>query len=176
VKFAELGWLGLLTAEDDGGLRRRAVETMIVMEAFGSGLVVEPFIPAVVVAGTMLAAAGGAGSAALLADAIAGERIVALAYAERAVATTRQAEHDRARRWRRFHHRRPESCVRMHAQRIRSSSRARTDGAIDSTAGDHLTRRRFHADGIERRDYVTCDDRRRRTFRSQAFVSREARW
>jgi alkylation response protein AidB-like acyl-CoA dehydrogenase len=41
-KLAEQGLLGLPFSEDDGGFGAGAVETMIVMEALGRALVVEP--------------------------------------------------------------------------------------------------------------------------------------
>jgi len=50
-KFAELGLLALPFAEEDGGLGWGAVETMIVMEAFGKGLVREPYLSTVVICG-----------------------------------------------------------------------------------------------------------------------------
>ena len=42
AKYAELGLLGLPFAEEDGGFGGGPVETMIVMEAVGRGLAVEP--------------------------------------------------------------------------------------------------------------------------------------
>ena len=51
ASYAELGLLGLPFAEDDGGFGGSAVETMIVMEAFGRGLVVEPYLATVVLGG-----------------------------------------------------------------------------------------------------------------------------
>lgn len=53
-KFAEQGLLGLPFAEADGGFGAGAVETMIVMEALGHALVVEPYLPTVVIAGGFL--------------------------------------------------------------------------------------------------------------------------
>ncbi|MEM1229976.1 MAG: acyl-CoA dehydrogenase family protein [Pseudomonadota bacterium] len=50
-QFAELGWLAMPFGEDDGGFGGGAVESMIMMEQFGRGLVVEPFLPTVVLAG-----------------------------------------------------------------------------------------------------------------------------
>src|SRR5436305_8025988 len=46
-KLAEQGLLGLPFAEDDGGFGAGAVETMIVMEALGRALVLEPYLPTV---------------------------------------------------------------------------------------------------------------------------------
>jgi len=43
-KYAELGWLGLSLPEDVGGLACSFVETAIVLEAFGRGMVLEPFL------------------------------------------------------------------------------------------------------------------------------------
>src|SRR5690349_7756637 len=57
-QFAELGLLGAALPEEFGGLGGGAVETMIVMEAFGRALVVEPYAPTVVVAGGFLRLAG----------------------------------------------------------------------------------------------------------------------
>ena len=44
AKFAELGWLGMSFSEADGGFGGGMVETAILMEAFGSGLVLEPYL------------------------------------------------------------------------------------------------------------------------------------
>ena len=51
AKFAELGWLGMSFSEADGGFGGGMVETAILMEAFGSGLVLEPYLPTVVMGG-----------------------------------------------------------------------------------------------------------------------------
>ena len=56
--FAELGWLGVPFAEADGGFGGGPIETMLIMEQFGRGLVVEPFVPTVVLVGGMLRIAG----------------------------------------------------------------------------------------------------------------------
>ncbi|UWU83104.1 acyl-CoA dehydrogenase family protein [Bradyrhizobium yuanmingense] len=54
ARYAELGLLGLPFSEADGGLGAGAVETMIVMEAFGKALVLEPYFATVVLAGGIL--------------------------------------------------------------------------------------------------------------------------
>src|SRR6201986_356226 len=59
-RFAEQGVLGLPFAEDDGGFGAGAVETMIVMEALGRALVIEPYLATVVIAGGLLRRAGSA--------------------------------------------------------------------------------------------------------------------
>ncbi|MGE0423870.1 MAG: acyl-CoA dehydrogenase family protein [Reyranellaceae bacterium] len=84
AKFAELGWLGMSFSEADGGFGGGAIETMIAMEAFGSGLVLEPYLPTVVMGGGLLAAGGSAAQKeALLAPMISGEKQFAVAYVEK---------------------------------------------------------------------------------------------
>src|SRR6266566_8109071 len=53
-KLAEQGLLGLPFAEDDGGFGAGTVETMIVMEALGKALMLEPYLPTVVIGGGFL--------------------------------------------------------------------------------------------------------------------------
>ena len=59
-KFAEQGLLGLPFSEDDGGFGAGAIETMIVMEALGKALVLEPYLPTVVIGGGFLRHGGSA--------------------------------------------------------------------------------------------------------------------
>ena len=81
-KFAELGWLGLGIPEDAGGLGGGPVETAVVMEALGAGLVVEPFL-ATVVMGASLLRRGGATQRDRLARLSSGELQLAFGFAER---------------------------------------------------------------------------------------------
>jgi len=53
-KLAEQGLLGLPFAEEDGGFGGGGVETMIVMEALGRALVLEPYLATVVIGGGFL--------------------------------------------------------------------------------------------------------------------------
>ncbi|MCA6109185.1 pimeloyl-CoA dehydrogenase small subunit [Bradyrhizobium cenepequi] len=59
-KLAEQGLLGLPFAESDGGFGAGGVETMIVMEALGKALVVEPYLATVVIGGGFLRHGGSA--------------------------------------------------------------------------------------------------------------------
>ncbi len=59
-KLAEQGLLGLPFAEDDGGFGAGAVETMIVMEALGKALMLEPYLATVVIGGGFLRHGGSA--------------------------------------------------------------------------------------------------------------------
>jgi pimeloyl-CoA dehydrogenase small subunit len=59
-KLAEQGLLGLPFSEDDGGFGAGAVEIMIVMEEMGRAMVLEPYLPTVVIAGGFLRHGGSA--------------------------------------------------------------------------------------------------------------------
>jgi pimeloyl-CoA dehydrogenase small subunit len=56
--LAELGVLALPFAEEDGGIGGGPVETMIVMEAIGRGLAVEPYLSTVVLGGGFIRLGG----------------------------------------------------------------------------------------------------------------------
>ncbi len=82
-KYAELGWLGVPFSEGDGGFGGGAIETMLIMEELGRGLVVEPFVPTVLLAGGVLKHAGKrAHKEKYLAGVIDGSLQGAFAYAE----------------------------------------------------------------------------------------------
>ena len=49
--MAELGWLGLAFSEEDGGFGGNQIDTLVLMEQFGKGLVLEPFLANVVLGG-----------------------------------------------------------------------------------------------------------------------------
>jgi pimeloyl-CoA dehydrogenase small subunit len=83
-QYAELGLLGLPFAEDIGGFGGGAVDIMLVMEAFGRALALEPYLAAVVLGGTALRLAGSAAQQrAILPRVAAGEAILAFAHGER---------------------------------------------------------------------------------------------
>lgn len=80
---AELGWNAMLFAEDDGGFDGGPVELMLMMEQFGRGLVVEPFLANVVLAGGILKRrANAAQKERWLSGIIDGSQQGALAFAE----------------------------------------------------------------------------------------------
>lgn len=80
--FAELGWTALPFSEEDGGLGGSPIDTMIVLEEFGRGLVVEPYLPTVVFAGGLLRRASAGLRGKYLPALINGDLIAAVAYAE----------------------------------------------------------------------------------------------
>src|SRR3954447_25412825 len=58
AQYAELGLLALPFSEEHGGFGGGGTETMIVMEAFGRALVLEPYLATVVLAGGLVAESG----------------------------------------------------------------------------------------------------------------------
>src|SRR5580704_9087049 len=83
-KFAEQGLLGLPFSEDDGGFGAGAVETMIVMESLGKALVLEPYLPTVVIGGGFLRRGGSAAQkAAYIPAIIDGSKTFAFAQLEK---------------------------------------------------------------------------------------------
>jgi alkylation response protein AidB-like acyl-CoA dehydrogenase len=52
--FAELGWTAVPFSEEDGGFDGGPVDVMVVMQRFGRGLVVEPYLANVILAGGVL--------------------------------------------------------------------------------------------------------------------------
>lgn len=101
-KLAEQGLLGLPFSEDDGGFGAGAVETMIVMEALGKALLLEPYLATVVIGGGFLRRGGSAAQkAAHIPGIIDGSKTLAFAQLEknsrydlRDVATTAKKKGD----------------------------------------------------------------------------------
>ncbi len=83
-QFAELGWLSIPFAEEDGGFGGSIVDTSVIMEEIGKGLIVEPYLATVVLYGNLIAKAGNeAQRAALLPEVIDGSVLGTFAYVER---------------------------------------------------------------------------------------------
>ena len=81
--FAELGWLGISLSEEVGGFGGSALETMIIMEEFGKGLVVEPFLETVVLCAGLIDSCGSKEQKdEILKKVISGEMHLALGFAE----------------------------------------------------------------------------------------------
>jgi pimeloyl-CoA dehydrogenase small subunit len=84
AQYAELGLLGLPFAEEHGGFGGGGIETMLVMQAFGRVLALEPYLATVVLAGTALRlAANAAQQSALLPQIAEGKLSLAFAHGER---------------------------------------------------------------------------------------------
>lgn len=81
--MAELGWLGVTVPETHGGFGGNQADTMVLMEAFGKGLVLEPFFASAVL-GTRAIVSGGSEElqSKLLPELLNGASRLSLAYAE----------------------------------------------------------------------------------------------
>ena len=83
ASFAELGWLALPFSEEVGGFGGTPVETMIIMEEFGKGLVVEPYVSTVMMSGAIIEQGGSAAhKEGVLAEIMAGTKLAALGFVE----------------------------------------------------------------------------------------------
>jgi pimeloyl-CoA dehydrogenase small subunit len=158
-KFAELGWLGVAFSEADGGFGGGPIETMLVMEQIGRGLVTEPYLPTVVLVGGALKIAGTAAQKErTLARIIDGSVQGALAFAEPqgrfslsdvATKATRQGDG-----WRLD----GAKCVVLNAPSADVLLvSARTAGGQRDTKGITLFLVDAKTRGITRRDYPTVD-------------------
>jgi alkylation response protein AidB-like acyl-CoA dehydrogenase len=78
----ELGILGATLPESVGGSGGGPAEAMVIAEELGRALVIEPFVDTVIVAGGLLARAGGEVAAAVLEQMAAGSAVVAVAAGE----------------------------------------------------------------------------------------------
>ena len=81
--MAELGWLGLPFEEEDGGFGGNQIDVLVVMEQFGRGLVLEPYLASIVMGGGALKRGGtDALKGEMLPGVIEGSLQLAFAYAE----------------------------------------------------------------------------------------------
>ncbi|MGI4945274.1 MAG: acyl-CoA dehydrogenase family protein [Janthinobacterium lividum] len=161
-QFAEQGLLGLPFTEDQGGFGGGAVETAIVMEAFGRALVVEPYLATVVICGGLLRHAASDDQLAELVPAIAeGERVMAYAQAERQARWSLNDINTRATpdgdAWR----------ITGDKTLVLSGDSADTLIVSARTAGEHRARHGIglflvdaNASGLSRRGYPTQDGAR----------------
>jgi pimeloyl-CoA dehydrogenase small subunit len=82
--LADLGFLGLPFKAGDGGFDGGPVEQMLILEAFGRGLLVEPYLASVVLGGSAIALAGSRERrSGILGGVASGERLLAFAHGER---------------------------------------------------------------------------------------------
>ncbi len=160
--FAELGWLGVPFTEADGGFGGGAVEAMLLAENFGKGLLLEPYLATVVLAGGALKLGGSAAQKnRYLKGIIDGSLQGALAFAEPQarfnlanVATTAEASGDGF-------------VLNGHKAVVLNGPAAdflivsaRTHGAARDRDGVSLFVVDTDQDGVERRSYPTVDNSR----------------
>ena len=166
AQFAELGLLGLPFAEAHGGFGGGPVETAMVMEAFGRGLVLEPFFATVILGGGLLRhAASDAQQAALLPEIAAGNLLLAFAHVERhsrydlahVQATARRATDEGGNAWVID----GEKSVVLHGDSAdRLLVTARVSGGPRDSHGIGLFLVDARAPGVTRRGYPTQDGMR----------------
>ncbi len=83
AQLAEMGLLGVPFAESDGGFGGSMVDVMVVMQEFGRGIVVEPYLATVVLGGGLVNLAGSAAQREdILPRVVAGKWLLAAAYGE----------------------------------------------------------------------------------------------
>ena len=159
AQYAELGLLGLPFGEEHGGFGGGPVETMIVAEAFGRGLVLEPYLATVVLGGGLIRrAADSAVQAELLPQIAAGELLLAFAHVERQsryelhnVSTIARKD---GTRWRLE----GEKGVVLHGDTARKLLvTARTSGATRDRSGIGLFLVDVPGEGVSVRGYATQD-------------------
>jgi len=134
-KFAELGWLALPIDEAHGGLGGGAIETGILMEAFGRGLVTEPYLSTVVIGAGLISECGSdAQKQAILPEIADGSLRLAFAHSERAARFDLAKVDTKARRtpdgWRLDGHKTAVLDGNAAAQIIVSARLANEDGAL----------------------------------------------
>ena len=161
-QFAELGWLGAAFAESDGGLGGSPTDIAIITDGLGKGLFVGPFTSGVVLAGGLVANAGNpTQKERWLAPLIAGEQILAFAYAEPQsrydlgnVSTTASATNGG------FKLSGHKSVVLYAAQADHIIVSARTSGSRSDQSGISLFVVAADTPGLRSRPYVTVDGQR----------------
>jgi alkylation response protein AidB-like acyl-CoA dehydrogenase len=157
--MAELGWLALPFPEENGGFGGDQIDVMVVMEQFGRGLVLEPFLASVVMGGGAVKRGGSeALKSEILPGVIDGSRQLTLAYAE---PQARFDLHDVATRaepvgdgFRLTGHK---SMVLHAATAHQLVVVARTRGGQVDTDGISLFLVDADAEGISRQDFPTVD-------------------
>jgi pimeloyl-CoA dehydrogenase small subunit len=162
-QYAELGLLAVPFAEEHGGLGQGLMETMIIAEAFGRALAVEPYLATVVLAGGALRHSGNASLLAEMVPAIIeGKLTLALAHQEKQArydladtATTARSDGKGG------YTLEGEKCVVLHGDTAdKLIVTARASGARAERKGIGLFLVDAKANGVTRRGYPTQDGMR----------------
>ena len=81
--FSQFGLLAMPFSEEDGGFNGGPVDIMIILEAFGTGLIVEPYIPNIVLSGNLVSKLGNKEQKeAILPNLLSGDMQLAFAFSE----------------------------------------------------------------------------------------------
>jgi pimeloyl-CoA dehydrogenase small subunit len=162
-QYAELGLLAVPFAEQHGGIGQGLTETMLIAEAFGRALVIDPYLATVVLAGGALRHAGNEALLRELVPAIAeGKLTLALAHQERQArydladtATTARADGKGG------YTLEGDKCVVLHGDSAdKLIVTARVSGGRAERSGIGLFLVAADADGVTRRSYATQDGMR----------------
>jgi len=157
----ELGILGAPFPEALGGLGGGAEANMIVMEALGEHLVLEPYLETVVLSGGLLERIGGEAAETLIGQIVSGEAVVVLAYAEPSSRYDLDAVHTAAWReedgWRLDGHK---AVVAAAPWATHLLVTARAEGEGGEFHGESLFLVAANGEGVSLRDYATMDGRR----------------
>ena len=156
--FAELGAIGALFSEEDGGFGGGAFDIAVVFEQLGRGLVLEPFLSSAVLAGGAIAAAGNLAQRELIAGLIDGTHIGAFAHGEPDSLYELSRVATRAQR-------RADGWVLDGSKAVVMQAEAadffvlsaRTAGAVDDEAGISLFIVPANTPGLSLRGYPTID-------------------
>jgi alkylation response protein AidB-like acyl-CoA dehydrogenase len=156
-QFAELGVIGALFSEADGGFGGAGFDVAVVFEALGRGLVVEPFLGALL-AGSAIAHAGTETQKALLAEIIGGAKLAIFAHGEPEARYELARVQTRARRSDQGWVLDGAKAVVQHGEHADVLVvSARTSGAVDDETGISLFLVPADAAGVSRRGYPTID-------------------
>jgi len=156
-QFADLGVIGALFSEADGGFAGGGFDIAVVFEALGRGLVVEPFL-GTVLAGSAIAHAGSPAQKALLAEIIGATRIAAFAHGEPEAHHELTQVQTRARRAGEQWVLDGVKAVVQHGEQAGAFVvSARSAGALDDEAGISLFLVPADTPGLSLRGYPTVD-------------------
>jgi len=161
-EFADLGLLALTLPEEYGGMNGGGVELMVVMQAFGRGLVVEPYLSTVLLGAGMVNDGASAQQKANLLPRIAqGQLTMALAHFEPGGRYERSRVTTRARRERSGWRLSGSKAVVLHgAMADRFLVSARNAGEREDPAGISLFLVDANHPGVAVRGYATHDGQR----------------
>ena len=157
-QLAGMGVLGLPFAEEYGGFGGGAAETLIVMQAIGSGLLVEPYLATVVLGGGLVHALGDPAQKQMLPPLAEGRLMLAFAHGEpRSRYALAQVETRAAREGKGWKLSGGKAVVLHGAQADRLIVSARTGGAANDETGISLFIVDRGAAGMSVRDCRTID-------------------
>lgn len=159
AQLADMGVLGIALPQEHGGYGGSMVDAMIVLNALGNGLMVEPYIATAILGGRALVHGGSdAQRAAILPGVIEGKRLLAFAYGEGQGRYDAKCVATSARRDGGGYVLNGTKSVVLHgAQADTLIVSARTGGATTDAQGITLFVVEGKAKGVARRDYRTID-------------------